>query len=559
MKRKIALFFCLLIALQSCKQNSSPKEMVQDIKSRETYEDLNTISLSDTTQNAFNQIVITDANFKRKILKETKSFYTQNGFKTRWLYADKPSPLYYAYMKILENTDDYGLNPETYQYSLLKNSVDSLYLQNTDLQKVSHLDTQITASFLLLTNHLGTGRVSKLAHGKHVWIRSKKNRDDVEILLKVKQNENLAEIVEALHPQHALYKRMIEKYKLLKNSELDSLKEVIINQPKDFVVGYQHQSVSDLRYNLRKKGYEAVPEVSENQVDSTLIYVLKNFQKNKGIEADGIPGKGTLHFLNMTNATEIDLLRLNMERMRWLNNDLGDDYIIVNIPDFQLFIYYKDSIIDQMNVIVGKEYTATPVLIDTLKYVEFRPTWTVPPSIIKNEMIPQIVAQSDPQKFEKRGYTLYENGKKIDPKTVNWSDPNVHKRKLRFIEAPSERNSLGLVKFILTNDMSIYLHDTPSPHLFGKEFRALSHGCVRVEKPAELAYLLLRNQDEWTREKVTEAMNSGRNQHRIKLKTRYLVNILYLTAWVDENNQIIIKNDIYGFDQEQMKELNKYN
>ena len=411
---------------------------------------------------------------------------------------------------------------------------------------------------MLLANHLGKGRIAKLAHGKHIWKSSKKNNVDLEILLKIKDNENLSQVVETLHPQHLLYKRMSEKYKELKDKEKDSIIKVVINSPKEFLVGYKDESVKNMRHNLKQKGYETTPEFSEQQVDSTLIQALMAFQEDNGVKADGIPGKSTLYHLNMNSSQKLDLLRLNMERIRWLNNDLGDNYIIVNIPDFKLFVYHKDSVIQQMNVIVGKEYTTTPVFIDTLKYVEFRPTWTVPQSIIKKEMIPQMVSQSDPDKYKKRGYTLYENGKKIEPSSVNWSSPDINKRNFRFVEAPSARNSLGLVKFILTNDMSIYLHDTPSPKLFSRENRALSHGCVRVEQPADLAHILLKNQGDWTKEKVIDAMNNGRNQQRITLKTKFLVSMLYLTAWVDENNELIIRNDIYGFDEEQLKQLKKY-
>ncbi|CEN37679.1 Peptidoglycan binding domain protein [Capnocytophaga cynodegmi] len=553
-------FFVLLgvfIILQSCK-NQTPKELVEEIKQRETYESPKMVSLSDTTQKSFNQIFIKDSVLRKSVINDTKNFYKQNGFQTRWLYETKPGKLFYEYMKILENSENYGLNPETYNHKLLLQSVENLYTSSPILSEIEKLDKEITSSFLLLTNHLGRGRITKLAHGKYIWKRSKKNRDDLEILLKIKDDEKLSEIVDALHPQHSLYKRMSEKYKALKDTEEDSIIEVMIPQPKEFLVGYKHKSVENLRQNLAQKGYEAIPENSANQVDSTLLKALMQFQEDKGIKPDGIPGKSTLYYLNMTLSQKRDLLQLNMERIRLLNNDLGNDYIVVNIPEFKMFIYHKDSMIHQMNVIVGKEYTATPVFIDTLKYVEFRPTWTVPQSIIKNEMIPQIVSQSDPEKYQKRGYTLYENGKKIDPKTVDWKSSDINKRKFRFVEAPSARNSLGLVKFILTNDMSIYLHDTPSPKLFARENRALSHGCIRVEEPAELAYLLLKNQDDWTREKVVEAMNSGRNQRRIKLNTKFLVNMLYITAWVDEKGDLIIKNDIYGFDQEQLKELRKF-
>lgn len=156
---------------------------------------------------------------------------------------------------------------------------------------------------------------------------------------------------------------------------------------------------------------------------------------------------------------------------------------------------------------------------------------------------------------------MYEKGKKVDPTTIDWTDPSVHKRGFHFVEAPSANNSLGLVKFILTNDMSIYLHDTPSKYFFQRDDRALSHGCVRVQNPNELAYHLLKNEateTPWTLEKVNEAMNGKRSQYRIALKTKYKINILYYTAFIDENGELTLKNDIYDLDNEQLKEIKRF-
>ena len=235
------------------------------------------------------------------------------------------------------------------------------------------------------------------------------------------------------------------------------------------------------------------------------------------------------------------------------------NYITVNIPEFSLRFFNKDSLLFQTKVVVGTGETPTPIFTDTLKYVEFRPTWTVPQSIIRNEMIPQMAKENNSKKYANRGYKLYENGKEIDPTDIDWTDnDNVRKRVFYFVEAPSERNSLGLVKFILTNDMSIYLHDTPSKKLFSREERTFSHGCIRVQNPDEFANQLLKNQGDWNYEKVYEAMNTGKNQNRIRLKTKYMIDIIYLTTWVDDKNKLIIGSDPYSFDNEQLKQLERF-
>nr|WP_254425464.1 L,D-transpeptidase family protein [Capnocytophaga sp. oral taxon 864] len=211
---------------------------------------------------------------------------------------------------------------------------------------------------------------------------------------------------------------------------------------------------------------------------------------------------------------------------------------------------------------MGRAQSSTPIFTDSIRSIEFRPTWSVPQSIIRKEMIPQMLLQEDPERYKNRGYTMYENGKVIDPLEVDWTNPLVHKRAFYFVEAPSERNSLGLVKFLLNNNMSIYLHDTPSKYLFEREQRALSHGCVRVQNPSQLAYYLLKNEGDgksWTEEKVKDFMNNNkRNQYRVKLNTKYMINILYYTISVDKKGEATIKNDIYDLDNEQLKDIKRF-
>lgn len=513
------------------------------------------MQLSDTTQKAFSNLKIKDANYQKEITLQVHQFYKKNGFVTRWLLEKKPSKLFNSYIEVLNNSENYGLNAQTYRKDELETSVQNLYKNKINLAEMEAIDKEITASFLLITKHLGSGRIAKLGNDVHIWKKRKYYTNSVEVLLKLEDADNLTEIIQALHPKHPLYERMSNKYQQLKLQENQELKKVAFENLKDFKVGYRDTSVANLRYNLHKKGYLEENNSENEVVDSVLIQSIMQFQKDKRIATDGIPGKITLHYLNMTLSEQRDLLLLNMERMRWLNNDLGENYVLVNVPDFKLMMFNKDSIVFKTNVIVGAEFTPTPIIVDTIKYVEFRPTWSVPQSIIRKEMIPKIIAEKNPTKYQKRGYALIENGKEIDPTTVKWDAPDLNKRVFYFVEAPSERNSLGLVKFILTNDMSIYLHDTAAPRLFSHNQRALSHGCVRVENPAGLAYQLLKHQSDWTPEKVKEAMYNGKNQNRIRLKTKYLIDILYLTAWVDENDELIIINDIYGFDKEQLKKL----
>ncbi|WP_311320434.1 MULTISPECIES: L,D-transpeptidase family protein [Capnocytophaga] len=561
MKIKFYFLIATLAILQSCKKNpaSHPDSSLRE-NGEEIYTEALTIAV-DTTAATFENLPILDTHYKKGIQSETYTYYIQNGGKTRWLYQDIPSRLFKEYLSVLDSVANDGLVPETYRRTALKKAVDSSYAHQLSDDYKASLDKEITASFLLFTKHLTSGRFTRITYGKHTWRKPKYDaQKNINLLLNIGDKTSLASVIIPLFPHNKQYEQMKALYKQLKQQVVDTF--ITVDFPaKDFVYGYTAPIVVQLRNSLKQKGFEAAPEIEAQMVDSTLIRTVQRFQKSNGLTANGLLGKQTLYFLNMNKTRERDLLQLNMERMRVFNNDLGEHYALVNIPDFKLSLFHKDSLQFQTRVVVGRTETSTPIFTDTIRYVEFRPTWSVPQSIIKKEMLPQIISQADPEKYQKRGYTMYEKGKKVDPTTIDWTDPSVHKRGFHFVEAPSANNSLGLVKFILTNDMSIYLHDTPSKYFFQRDDRALSHGCVRVQNPNELAYHLLKNEateTPWTLEKVNEAMNGKRSQYRIALKTKYKINILYYTAFIDENGELTLKNDIYDLDNEQLKEIKRF-
>ena len=554
------LVFALLI--QGCKdKNTNSAVGVDELSDRDINISYEAVSLQDTTQVALQNVTIKDATYKAIIEKELVLFYKKYNYQTRWLYANDASPLFHRYIQALDSLSSYGFFPQNYRQKELSEEVTSLYKGKDSLflRKLESADKNITASFLLLSHHLIRGRIPKVGDETRIWKRNRPLLDSVELLLKLQDNDNLSQIIEALQPQQPFYKNMAIRYKELEKDTAISFTPFAITDLKKFAIGYRDSTIVALRNQLEQKGFRSEVQKEPQEVDSLLIVAVKQFQQSIGLSADGIPGKTTLNYLLMTPKKERDLLLLNMERLRWQNKDLGEDYILVNIPEYVLRLFHKDSLVFSTRVVVGNPQTPTPIFSDSLHYVEFRPTWSVPQSIIQKEMIPNIISSGDSLKYAKRGYKLYENNKEIDPSQVNWKEEGIKKRVFYFVEDPSERNSLGLVKFILYNNMSIYLHDTPSKALFERTQRTYSHGCVRVQSPDKFAhYLLNRSEGDWTYEKVREAMNKGRNQYRVRPKQHFVIDISYLTAWVDENGRLIIKNDPYLFDDEQLKILKKY-
>jgi L,D-transpeptidase YcbB len=242
-------------------------------------------------------------------------------------------------------------------------------------------------------------------------------------------------------------------------------------------------------------------------------------------------------------------IELNMDRWRKQPDDLGERYIMVNVPSFELEVHDGKQVPLRMRVVVGSNENRTPLFSSAMKYVVFSPYWNIPESIMTKETLPKIM--KDPN------YAMRENlevvrvsGKRvevIDPEDIDWK--NVGESDIQLRQKPGDGNSLGLVKFIFPNPYNVYLHDTPADNLFAKLTRDFSHGCVRVEKPQELAEYVLRDQPEWTSDRIQKAMHAGAEKH-VVLKEPIPVHIVYFTAWVDDGGMLHLEKDVYGYDQQ---------
>jgi murein L,D-transpeptidase YcbB/YkuD len=242
-------------------------------------------------------------------------------------------------------------------------------------------------------------------------------------------------------------------------------------------------------------------------------------------------------------------IELNMERWRKVPDDLGERHIRINVPAFELQVREGDQIPLKMKVVVGTNDTKTPLLSSELKYVVFSPYWNIPESILGKEILPKI--RKNPSYLAQENLEVVRvSGKRLEvvnPKTIDWDD--VDEKEIQLRQKPGTENSLGLVKFIFPNEYDVYLHDTPADSLFDRLSRNLSHGCIRVEKPQELAEYVLRAQPEWTRERIQMAMHAGEEKH-VSLKGSLPVHILYFTAWVDEAGVLHLEKDVYGYDSQ---------
>jgi murein L,D-transpeptidase YcbB/YkuD len=236
-------------------------------------------------------------------------------------------------------------------------------------------------------------------------------------------------------------------------------------------------------------------------------------------------------------------IEINLERWRWLPEDLGDPHILVNVPTYHLTAFEGGKPALQMRVVTGKPESPTPIFSDIMKTVVFSPYWNVPPSILKEEIVPALMR--DPGYLYRQNMEVVRNNRPVDPYSADFDDPAVRVR-----QRPGTQNALGHVKFLFPNNFDVYLHDTPADSLFGRRERGFSHGCVRVEKPEELAQWVLKDQSDWTPERIRAAMFSGEERH-VALGRDIPVYIVYQTVWVDDDGTVRYADDVYGHDARQ--------
>lgn len=282
---------------------------------------------------------------------------------------------------------------------------------------------------------------------------------------------------------------------------------------------------------------------------------LKAFQDDRGLNTDGVIGKSTLEYLNCLPLTLIGQLKVNMERFRWLPTQVTGKHIIVNIANFKLDLIMGADTLISMRAIVGKETRRTPVFNESMTYIVFSPTWTVPKSILNQEVIPALLKGPE-YLIKKKMKLLRYDGTELAYSDVDWSKISQNNFPYMVRQDPGPGNSLGSVKFMFPNAYNVYIHDTPSKSYFARDARAVSSGCIRVEDPFDLAVLLLSDVPEWSPDKIRSAMQEQKEK-TVLLKVPVAVMVVYLTAWTDGKDRIQFRNDVYQNDGRVLEALNQ--
>ena len=279
--------------------------------------------------------------------------------------------------------------------------------------------------------------------------------------------------------------------------------------------------------------------ILQNRIRDSLEELAPTHPQYKGLQA-------ALAAESKSSTGNRDRIRMNMERWRWAPRDLGDRYVLINVPAYVMQVNENNHPVLSMRVIVGDPENQTPLFSDEMTYIVFSPYWNIPPQILREETLPRVAR--DPGFLERNNIEVVgTSGTLIDPNSIDWSDEFAAEN-VRFRQRPGADNALGLVKFIFPNNFNVYLHDTPTDKLFFKEQRTLSHGCIRIEQPVELARYVLRDQPEWTEARIQQAMHA-RRERAVKLRSPIPVHIGYWTAWVEPDGKTVTyTGDPYGID-----------
>lgn len=379
-------------------------------------------------------------------------------------------------------------------------------------------DLMLTAQYFLYAKNVWQGIDEKKSISL-AWLLPRKKLSYNDLLDSLIAGKNILENA----PVYIQYSRLRNFLQTYKNIQAKGGWPAITPDKKVYHYGDSSTAIAEMRTHFFLTG-DIRSDDKSILFDSSFFKALQHYQLRMGLKPDGVAGPVVFRQLNIPVEKRIEQIIVNMERSRWVPVNLNSNYIMINIPDFKLFVYENNEPIWNMDVVVGQPAHKTVIFNGAIKYVVFSPYWYVPPGILRNEVLPGMRANAN--------YLTRHN--------MEWNDGNVRQK-------PGPNNSLGLVKFLFPNSFDIYLHDTPAKSLFGESSRAFSHGCIRLSDPEKLAVYLLRNDSAWNKASIDKAMHAGKEKY-VTLKDPEPVFIAYFTAWVNNEGLINFRDDIYKRD-----------
>jgi murein L,D-transpeptidase YcbB/YkuD len=471
---------------------------------------------------------------------EVYVFYAADrDYKPLWVRDNGPKAKARDVLEVFRNAGKMGLNPNNYRIA----QIERMMAAKTP-RELAELELLLSRAFIDFGRDINRGVVLPNEASRENAITSR----ELGALTLIDGAENadyIADYARTLEPQTPEYQRLkgaLAAYReIAKNGGFP-----IIPKGPALKPGKQDKRVPLIRQYLLLTG--DLPKGAEQQgdlYDPDLLAAVKWFQLRHGLTDDGIIAATSLEAMNVPVASRIRQIELNLERRRWMDDDLGSYYILVNVADQELKVVKDGKTVHTARVVVGKPYTRTPVFSEKMKYVVLNPYWNVPPNIANGEYLPKL--KRNPGVLARENIRIFNAaGNQVDPYSVNWSALSRMPYSLR--QDWGGKNALGKVKFMFPNRYNVYLHDTPSKSLFERDLRIFSHGCMRVQNPLDLAELLLADEG-WSRERIEGTIAKG-GQRIINLKKQIPVHVTYLTAWVNKDGAVNFRRDPYNRDEQ---------
>lgn len=485
--------------------------------------------------------------------KALSEFYERRGFRPAWVRPDGWNRDATDLLNEIRTSDEDGLHPNDYHLPILHTlQNESPYLGSgqpaLQAQTLADADLLLTDAFLLLGSHLLNGRLDPETLQPH-WHATRREGHLVRELEIALESHQISDVFSALRPSYPAYGQLKQVLRVYK--DLASQRGwPTIDTRTPITLGERGEAIRQLRQRLTATGLiQAQENPDEDLYDETLADAVRQFQAHHGLEPDGVIGPTTLSAINVSVEDRIRQVEVNLERWRWLPLNLGREYILVNIANFTLQVVSDAQTVMEMRVVVGKPYAQTPSFNAMMSYVVLNPSWNVPKNIANNELLKHV--QDDPQYLSKYDFKVLEgwgkDSREVDPLTVDWARFQEMGLTYRFQQMPGPHNPLGRIKFMLPNPFNVYLHDTSTPELFKESPRGFSHGCVRIERPLDLAEFVLRTDPHWSRDAIVHAMEQGTEQ-TISLPKPIPVYLSYFTIWSDSTGNIHFPIDVYDRD-----------
>ena len=493
------------------------------------------------------------AHFERLSLQKSSKnrlahLYAARGFQPLWTKRTMVAEL----IKAVEESIDDGLDPSDYHLSEIREFYNK---PPTTPEEEANCDLLLSDAFLDLAGHLRYGKVHPESLDKNWNITDLRSRKPLEERLQYAiDSEQIAVVLKELHPHHPKYEELrkwLARYRVIAREG----GWPVVADGQKLQEGERDRRIPMLRKRLNVSvDNKVIGHDTSTVYNREMVDAVKRFQKQNGIDADGVVGAATLHVMNIPVERRIEQIRLNLERSRWFFSDVEPTSVVVNIPDFTLEYVENGHYRWKTRVIVGQPSRKTPVFRANMQYIVLNPQWVIPPTILAKDALPAL-RKSGSWLNKKKLKVIDRNGHVVQPASVNWSQYSAADFPFRLQQSAGDHGALGRIKFLLPNRYIVYLHDTPNKELFEKSRRTFSSGCIRVENPVDLAELVLQDKGRWSRSQILGVINTGKTR-MVALQKQIPVFILYLTV-VAKGEELLFLDDVYNLDDNVLKALKK--